>query len=81
MPATRCCCSSGCGPSTERDGVELEHRPAALFQVRDGKICRTRFYLVREPRTRPPGWSLPARRAEPRRLKKKKRRRATIERT
>lgn len=33
---------------TERDQVEVEHRPAALFQVRDGKICRARFYLVRE---------------------------------
>ena len=33
---------------TVRDGVELEHRPAALFQVRDGKVRRTRFYLERE---------------------------------
>lgn len=33
---------------TLRDGVELEHRPAALFQVRDAKVRRTRFYLERE---------------------------------
>jgi ketosteroid isomerase-like protein len=32
---------------TERDGVEVEHSPAALFQVRDGKIQRTRFFLER----------------------------------
>ena len=33
---------------TKRDGVEVEHSPAALFQVRDGKVRRTRFFLERE---------------------------------
>ena len=33
---------------TERDGVVMEHRPAAVFQVRDGRISRARFYLDRE---------------------------------
>ena len=33
---------------TERDGVTMEHRPAALFQVGDGRIHRARFYLDRE---------------------------------
>ena len=32
---------------TERDGVEVEHSPAALFLVRDGQIRRTRFFLER----------------------------------
>ena len=33
---------------TKRDAVEVEHSPAALFQVRDGKVRRTRFFLERE---------------------------------
>ena len=33
---------------TERDGVVMEHRPAAVFEVGDGKISRARFYLARE---------------------------------
>jgi ketosteroid isomerase-like protein len=32
---------------TKRDGVEVQHSPAALFQVLDGQIQRTRFYLQR----------------------------------
>ncbi len=33
---------------TTRDEVAVEHRPAALWSVRDGKIARVRFYLDRE---------------------------------
>jgi ketosteroid isomerase-like protein len=33
---------------TERDGVEMEHRPAALFAVREDRIHRARFFLERE---------------------------------
>lgn len=44
---------------TERDGVEMEHRPAALFQVRDGKIRRTRFMLDRDEAFREAGLDAP----------------------
>jgi ketosteroid isomerase-like protein len=30
---------------TERDGVEVTHRPAAVWTVRDGKLVAVRFYL------------------------------------
>lgn len=33
---------------TTRDAVEVEHRPAALWSLRDGKIVRVRFFLERE---------------------------------
>ena len=33
---------------TKRDGVLIEHSPAAIFTVRDGKIVRVRFYLDRD---------------------------------
>ena len=33
---------------TTRDAVAVEHRPAALWSVREGKIARVRFYLERE---------------------------------
>jgi ketosteroid isomerase-like protein len=32
---------------TARDGVSVEHRPAAVWSVRDDKIVRVRFYLER----------------------------------
>jgi len=32
---------------TIRDGVGVEHAPAALFEVRDGRIHRARFFLER----------------------------------
>jgi ketosteroid isomerase-like protein len=32
---------------TERDDVEVEHAPAALWSVRDGKITAVRFFLHR----------------------------------
>ena len=76
---------------TVRDGVELEHRPAALFQVRDGKVRRTRFYPEREmayeaaglePRPRPRASSRPPTprtgasvQAQEERTKRKKRKR------
>ena len=40
---------------THRDGVEVEHSPAAVATVRDGVLVRMRFYLDRDE----------ARRAEP----------------
>ncbi len=33
---------------TTRDEVAVEHRPAALWSLRGGKIARVRFYLDRE---------------------------------
>ena len=33
---------------THRDGVLLEHAPAAVCTVQDGKIVRARFYLDRD---------------------------------
>jgi ketosteroid isomerase-like protein len=33
---------------TARDGVPVEHRPAAVFSVRENKIVRVRFYLERD---------------------------------
>jgi ketosteroid isomerase-like protein len=33
---------------THRDGVVIEHAPAAVCTVRDGQIVRARFYLDRE---------------------------------
>jgi ketosteroid isomerase-like protein len=33
---------------TTRDGVAVEHRPAAVWSLRDGRIARVRFYLDRE---------------------------------
>jgi ketosteroid isomerase-like protein len=33
---------------TARDEVPIEHRPAALWSVRAGRIARVRFYLERE---------------------------------
>ena len=32
---------------TERDDVEVEHAPAAIWSIRDGKITAVRFYLYR----------------------------------
>jgi ketosteroid isomerase-like protein len=32
---------------TRRDGVAIEHEPAAVFTFRDGKIARLAFYLDR----------------------------------
>ena len=31
--------------TTRRDGVEVEHTPAALWTVRDGRVVRVRFFL------------------------------------
>jgi ketosteroid isomerase-like protein len=33
---------------THRDGVMIEHAPAAVCTVRDGQIVRARFYLDRD---------------------------------
>jgi ketosteroid isomerase-like protein len=33
---------------TARDGVAVEHEPAAVYTVRDGKIARIRFFLSHE---------------------------------
>jgi ketosteroid isomerase-like protein len=33
---------------TTRDAVAVEHRPAALWSLRDGRITRVQFYLHRE---------------------------------
>jgi len=33
---------------TTRDSVAVEHRPAAVWSVREGKIVRVRFYLERD---------------------------------
>jgi ketosteroid isomerase-like protein len=33
---------------TTRDAVAVEHRPAAVWSVREGKIVRVRFYLERK---------------------------------
>jgi ketosteroid isomerase-like protein len=33
---------------TARDAVPVEHRPAAVWSVREGKIFRVRFYLDRD---------------------------------
>jgi ketosteroid isomerase-like protein len=33
---------------TTRDGVAVEHRPAAVWSLRDEKIVRVRFFLDRE---------------------------------
>ncbi len=33
---------------TARDAVPVEHRPAAVWSVRDSKIVRVRFYLERD---------------------------------
>jgi ketosteroid isomerase-like protein len=33
---------------TTRDAVAVEHRPAAVWWVREGKIARVRFYLDRD---------------------------------
>jgi ketosteroid isomerase-like protein len=33
---------------TERGGVAMEHRPAAVFTVRDGRIHRARHFLDRD---------------------------------
>lgn len=44
---------------TERDGVTMEHRPAALFQVGDGRIHRARFYLDRQMAFRDAGLENP----------------------
>jgi ketosteroid isomerase-like protein len=32
---------------TARDGVEMEHAPAAIFTVRSGKVVRLHFYMDR----------------------------------
>jgi len=32
---------------TKRDGVVVEHAPAAVWTIKDGKIVRVRFYLDR----------------------------------
>jgi ketosteroid isomerase-like protein len=32
---------------TSRDGVAVEHRPAAVYTVNDGKVVRVRFFLDR----------------------------------
>jgi ketosteroid isomerase-like protein len=34
--------------TTKRDAVVVEHRPAALWSVRDGKVVRVRFFLERD---------------------------------
>lgn len=33
---------------TQRDGVVVEHRPAAVSTIRDGRIVHVRFYLDRD---------------------------------
>jgi ketosteroid isomerase-like protein len=33
---------------TARDGVSVEHRPAAVWTVREGRVARVAFYLDRE---------------------------------
>jgi ketosteroid isomerase-like protein len=33
---------------TKREAVAVEHRPAAVWSVREGKIVRVRFFLERE---------------------------------
>lgn len=33
---------------TRRDGVEMEHAPAAVYTLRDGLVCRIEFYLDRD---------------------------------
>ena len=33
---------------TTRDSVAVEHRPAAVWSLRQGKIVRVRFYLERD---------------------------------
>jgi ketosteroid isomerase-like protein len=33
---------------TTRDAVAVEHRPAAVWSVREAKIVRVRFYLERK---------------------------------
>ena len=33
---------------SERDAVPVEHQPAAVWAVRDGKVVSVRFYLERE---------------------------------
>ena len=33
---------------TTRDSVAVEHRPAAVWSVREGKIVRVRFYVERK---------------------------------
>jgi ketosteroid isomerase-like protein len=33
---------------TRRDGVLVEHDPAAVFTVRDGRVARVRFFLERD---------------------------------
>jgi ketosteroid isomerase-like protein len=33
---------------TKREGVLVEHRPAAVWSVREGRIVRVRFFLERE---------------------------------
>jgi ketosteroid isomerase-like protein len=33
---------------TARDGVPVEHRPAAVWTVRDAKVVRVAFYLDRD---------------------------------
>jgi ketosteroid isomerase-like protein len=33
---------------TARDGVPVEHRPAVVWTVRDGRVARVAFYLDRE---------------------------------
>jgi ketosteroid isomerase-like protein len=33
---------------TVRDSVVVEHEPAGVWSIRDGKICRIRLYLDRD---------------------------------
>jgi ketosteroid isomerase-like protein len=40
---------------TARDAVEVEHSPAAIWTIEDGKVVRIRFYLEREDALREAG--------------------------
>jgi len=45
---------------TTRDGVAIEHRPAAVWSVREGKVARVRFYLHRPEALEAAGLGEPA---------------------
>jgi ketosteroid isomerase-like protein len=40
---------------TRRDGVEMEHAPAAVWSLRDGAVCHVEFYLDRDEALRAAG--------------------------